>query len=99
MTETTTNNLTIAERDELETLEAAFSLLGGRGVEIAERIDALRTKRDGLPVIDPDAADKALALVLEFGRMLDSKEEWEMDDNFDTTEALYDLYQKITGQR
>lgn len=95
---TTTTNLTTAERDELETLEAAFDLLGGRGVEIAERIDQLRAKRDLLPVIDPLAADKALAFVVAYGRMLDAKDEWEMEDNFETTESVYELYQQITGQ-
>lgn len=40
------NGLTPAEQTELATLEAAFDHLGGRGVEIAERIDFLRAKRD-----------------------------------------------------
>lgn len=96
---TTTNNLTSAEQEELDTLEAAFAFLGGRGVEMAERIDELRLKRDKRPVIDPDAAEKALALVVKHGAYLNSKEEWEPEDNYDATEELYDLYQRITGLR
>lgn len=99
MTDTTTNNLTSAEQEELDTLEAAFDFLGGRGIEIAERIDELRLKRAKRPIVDVDAAKKALTLVVDYGRMLDSKDEWELEDNLDTTEALYDLYQRITGQR
>lgn len=39
--------LTPDEERELAGLEAAFELAGGRGVELAERIDELRAKRDG----------------------------------------------------
>lgn len=46
-----------------------------------------------------EAKDKAYDLVVEFGSMLDEKDEWDLDDNFDTTEALYDLYMRIVGQR
>lgn len=96
---TTTNPLTSAEQEELDTLEAAFDFLGGRGIEIAERIDELRLKRAKRPIVDVDAAKKALDFVMEYGIMLDAKEEWDLDDNLTTTEMLYDLYQKITGQR
>lgn len=48
---------------------------------------------------DAAAMEKAFEFVMEFGTMLDAKEEWDLDDNFNTTEALYDLYQRITGQR
>lgn len=99
MTNTTTNPLTSAEQEELDTLEAAFDFLGGRGIEIAERIDELRLKRAKRPIVDVDAAKKALDFVMEYGIMLDAKEEWDLDDNLTTTEMLYDLYQKITGQR
>lgn len=47
----------------------------------------------------PSPAEAALAFVMEYGAMLDSKEEWDLEDNFDTTEMLYDLYQRLTGQR
>jgi hypothetical protein len=42
---------------------------------------------------------QALALVMEYGYMLAQKDEWELDDNFDTTEALYALYCNITGHK
>jgi hypothetical protein len=42
---------------------------------------------------------QALALVLEYGYRLAQLDEWELDDNFDTTEALYALYCEITGHR
>lgn len=40
---------------------------------------------------------QALELVMEFGARLAPKPEWDLDDNFDTTEALYALYCEITG--
>lgn len=42
-----TNHLTDYEADRLASLEAAFDEAGGRGVDLAEEIDALRAKRDG----------------------------------------------------
>lgn len=39
--------LTKQESVELARLEAAFEEAGGRGVELADRIDELRAKRDG----------------------------------------------------
>ncbi len=39
-------NLTPAEAAELDQLEAAFEHTGGRGADLAERIDLLRLKRD-----------------------------------------------------
>lgn len=48
---------------------------------------------------DAFAMEQAFKLVMEFGAMLDEKEEWEPEDNYDTTEELYDLYQRITGKR
>lgn len=39
------------EQHELERLEAVFDAAGGRGVDVAERIDFLRTKRDGVDVV------------------------------------------------
>jgi hypothetical protein len=44
-------------------------------------------------------SSQALALVMEYGYMLAQKDEWELDDNFDTTEALYGLYCEITGHK
>lgn len=38
--------LTAVQADELERLEAAFEASGGRGVELAERIDELRALQD-----------------------------------------------------
>jgi hypothetical protein len=38
--------LTAEEQDELRRLEAAFDEAGGRGVELAERIDELRARRE-----------------------------------------------------
>jgi hypothetical protein len=38
--------LTEAERRELEQIEAAFEAAGGRGVDLAERLDALRAKAE-----------------------------------------------------
>lgn len=42
--------LTPEESAELTRLEAAFEEAGGRGVELAERIDALREKRDEITI-------------------------------------------------
>lgn len=39
-------SLTPAEAAELDQLEAAFTIAGGRGADLAERIDLLRLKRD-----------------------------------------------------
>ena len=38
------------EQAELARLEAAFEESGGRGVDLAERIDYLRLKRDGVDI-------------------------------------------------
>lgn len=45
--DTEPEGLTPEEEAELADLEAEFEEAGGRGVELAERIDALRRKRDG----------------------------------------------------
>lgn len=42
-------------------------------------------------------AERALALVTEYGKMLADKDEWDQDDNYTTTEELYDLYQRLNG--
>lgn len=39
-------SLSLEESQELNRLEIAFEEAGGRGVELAERIDQLREKRD-----------------------------------------------------
>lgn len=52
-------------------------------------------KADG----DFDPAAAALALVMEHGAALAEKDEWDLDDNFTTTEGLYSLYCKITGHK
>lgn len=46
---------------------------------------------------DPTPEAKALALVMEYGERLAALDEWDLDDNFDTTEGLYSLYCEITG--
>lgn len=48
-------DFTDADADELTRLEAAFEEAGGRGVELAERIDQLRAKRDGNPNPEEDS--------------------------------------------
>jgi hypothetical protein len=40
---------------------------------------------------------RALAFVMEMGEYLADKDEWDMEDNFATTEGLYALYCTITG--
>lgn len=50
-------SLTDEQQTELNNLEAAFTEAGGRGVDLAERIDALRRLRDAsarVRPIDPD---------------------------------------------
>lgn len=39
------------EQQELDRLEAAFDEVGGRDVELAEQLDRLRLKRDGVDVL------------------------------------------------
>jgi hypothetical protein len=41
--------LTPEEREELRQLEAAFEKAGGRGVDLAERVDYLRRKASECP--------------------------------------------------
>jgi hypothetical protein len=49
--------------------------------------------------MDEDSPEaRALALVMEYGERLYAEDEWSMEDNYDTTEALYSLYLSITGQ-
>jgi hypothetical protein len=50
-------SLTPEEQDELGRLEAEFEAAGGRGVMLAEGIDALVAKRDGISVDDSDLFD------------------------------------------
>lgn len=44
--------LSSAEKKELRELEIHFRLEGGRGVDLAERIDELRAKRDGTGCVE-----------------------------------------------
>lgn len=44
---------------------------------------------------DGPGMERAFAFVMEVGKMLDEKEEWDMDDNFNTTEGLHAVYQEI----
>lgn len=53
----TPTNWTPEDAAELAELEAAFRHTGGRGVELAERIDELRAKRDGKPWPPEDEDD------------------------------------------
>lgn len=47
--------------------------------------------------LTPEDCDRIVDLFMEYGERLAAKDEWDMDDNFDTTEALYALYCDITG--
>lgn len=47
--------------------------------------------------LTPEDCERIVDLFMEYGSMLASKDEWDMDDNFNTTESLYGLYCEITG--